>query len=175
MANGQASQCNLSIKGTSTTALLLTQPLLIAHLHRLTEKPRHSPLNPHAATELSIISNHPDCYNVSQVAVSPGRTHKKQRINGCRNGSPWEHHNETFQADLFADGGTYLLYHGCGDEEFPLPHAHSFSSQAHHASNSILIESMNRLVHEPSPDNLPGWQRRLLSHCTFFSKPLDSN
>lgn len=168
MANGQASRCNLFIKGTSTAAFLLTRPLLIAHLHRLSEKPRYSRLNSNTATKLPIISDPPDCYNVSQVAVPQGRTPKAQRLNDCRNGLPWEHHNETFHADLFADGGTFLLYHECGDEEFPLSHVRSLSSQRYHASKSILIESMNRLLHEPSPDNLPGWQRRLLSHCAFF-------
>jgi hypothetical protein len=168
VANGQASRCNLSIKGTSTAAFLLTWPLLIAHLHRLSEKPRHSRLNSNTAAKLPIISDPPDCYDGSQVVVSQGPTPKAQRINGCRNGLPWEHHNETFHADIFADGGAFILYHECGDEEFPLSHVRSLSSQRHLASTSILIESMNRLLYEPSPENLPGWQRRLLSHCAFF-------
>lgn len=168
MANGQASRCNLSIKGTSTAAFLLTRPLMIVHLHRSSEKPRHSRLNSNTATKLPIISNLPDCSNVSQAAVSLGPKPKAQRINGCRNVLPWEHHNETFHTDIFADGDTFLLYNECGDEEVPLSHVRSLSSQRHHASTSILIESMNRLLHEPSPDNLPGWQRRLLSHCAFF-------
>lgn len=167
MANGQASRCNLSINGTSTAPFLLTRPLLIAHLRRPSEKPQHSRLNFNTATKLPIISDSPDCYNVGQVVISQGLTPKAQRINGCRNGLPWGHHNETFHTDFFADGGTFLLYHECGDEEFPPSHVRSLSSQRHHAST--LFESMNRLLHEPSPDNLPGWQRRLLSHCAFFN------